>query len=176
MERAVLMMLNSMILSTSDEVLVAELRRHREETREHERRVAGRLSDLGAGGSLRKQAVALGPTLMKGVLDQVRPDKPNKNARDGFMTEHLEIATYELLERLAERAGDTETAQVARLNRAEEERMAKAIADNWERAVDLTLGRHVIRQPASRRQATRRRSARTSRRRTSQRSRTSAGA
>jgi ferritin-like metal-binding protein YciE len=77
--------------------------------------------------------------LMKGVVDMVRQEKVGRNARDGYATEHLEIASYQLLERVAERAGDEETAEVARQNRKDEEAMAKKIDANWDRFADLSL-------------------------------------
>jgi ferritin-like metal-binding protein YciE len=88
---------------------------------------------------MRKQAQSVIGGAMKSMVDSVRGDKPGKNARDGFMTEHVEIAAYELLERLAVKAGDAETAEVARSNRADEEAMAQKIAGSWDHVLDLTL-------------------------------------
>ena len=77
--------------------------------------------------------------LMKGVVDMARSEKAGRNARDGYATEHLEIASYQLLERVAQAAGDEETAEVARRNRKDEEAMAKKIEANWDKFADLSL-------------------------------------
>jgi hypothetical protein len=52
--------------------------------------------------------------LMKSVVDVARGDEAGRNARDGFATEHMEIASYQMLERVARKAGDKHTAAVAR--------------------------------------------------------------
>ena len=51
----------------------------------------------------------------------------------------MEIASYQLLERIAQRAGDEETAVAARESRAEEEKMAAVIEANWDRFAELSL-------------------------------------
>jgi ferritin-like metal-binding protein YciE len=139
MEQNVLHMLTSMIVNTSDDEIKKGLEAHKDETRIHAERLTARLEALGQSTSPLKEAGAVMSALTKGVGDAIRKEKAGKNARDAFVTEHLEIAAYELLERLAVRAGDQETAEVARTNRAEEEEMARMIADNWDRFLDLTL-------------------------------------
>jgi ferritin-like metal-binding protein YciE len=139
MEQNVSTMLDSMISTTDDPEITEMLRHHKEETERHEQRLRERLDALGAGTSARKQAQTVATALMKGAADQVRGDQAGKNARDGFTTEHMEIAAYQLLERLAQRAGDQETAEVARQNRADDEAMAQKIHSNWDRFMELTL-------------------------------------
>jgi len=144
METNVLQMLGSMISTTSDPEIRGELERHKEQTEAQEQRLRDRLEALSRSPSIRKETQTIVGALMKGVADQVRGDKPGKNARDGYVTEHVEIAAYELLERLAERAGDRETAEVARRNKREEEQMAEKIAANWDKFLDLTLDEEGI--------------------------------
>ena len=144
MEQNDLKMLDSMISTTDDPQTKEMIENHRKETEEHERRLRERLDALGRGTSVRKQAQAVGAALLKGVGDHARGDKAGKNARDGYMAEHLEIAAYQLLERLAEKAGDTQTAEVARQNRADEEEMARRIDASWDRTLELTLEENNI--------------------------------
>ena len=139
MERNTLLMLDSMLVNTPDQDMKMVIEAHRDVTRQHESRLKTRLDDLGESGGVAKQAPAVIGALIKGVVDQVRPDKPGKNARDAYVTEHVEIAAYELLERLAERVGDTETVEIARTNRADEEAMAAYLAENWDNVLELTL-------------------------------------
>lgn len=136
-------MLDSAISTTEDEELKRELEHHREETERHERLLTERLEALGSKTSPGKDMAAIGGALFKGLTDQVRSDKPAKNARDDYVIEHFEIATYELLERLAKRAGDEETAEIAKQNRKDEEAMAKRIEKNWDRFVDLSVREEV---------------------------------
>jgi ferritin-like metal-binding protein YciE len=139
MERNVHQMLASMIATTNDAGIRELLERHREETHAQIERLAARLDARGQNSSTLKDAGAVMGALFKGMADVARADKAGRNARDGYVTEALEIAAYELLERLADRAGDAETAEVARTNRAEEEAMRDAIEANWDRFLELVL-------------------------------------
>lgn len=139
MELNVQAMLQSMIATTQDATVKRQLEHHLEETKEQADRLSDRLEALDAGGSIRKQVTAVMGAGAKGVLDQVRGDKPGKNARDAYVTENLEIAAYELLCRLAERAGDQQTVDVCKHNLREELEMRSFVEKNWDRFLDMTL-------------------------------------
>jgi len=139
MEQNVLRLLDGMISTTEDEEIAGALRQHKLETQTHVDRMQKRLAAHGATPSLAREAGGVVGALMKSVLDLARPEKAGRNARDGFATEHMEIASYELLARIAERAGDEETATVAREIIVEEQRMADLIAAGWDRFAELSL-------------------------------------
>jgi ferritin-like metal-binding protein YciE len=154
MERNVLKMLDGMTATTSDEKLRAQLLHHSGETERHLETIEARLRAHGASASGAKDAVALaGGTLSAAVMKvmaQITGDnRAAPNARIGFVTEHMEIAAYEVLERIAVRAGDQDTAHAARRNRAEEEAMADWIAAGWDRVVDLMLAEEGLTTTAS---------------------------
>jgi ferritin-like metal-binding protein YciE len=144
MERNSLMMLKSMLSHTDDPGMRHLLEHHVEETEQHAARLRSRLEVMGEGTSKTREGGALLGSMFKGVLDQVRSDKPSKDARDGYLTEQLEIASYELLHRLADRAGDRETAEIARLNLEDERSMAQKISGSWDKVIDLTLEQEGI--------------------------------
>src|SRR3954466_10904516 len=84
METNVLQMLGSMISTTSDPEIRGELERHKEQTEAQEQRLRDRLEALSRSPSIRKETQTIVGALMKGVADQVRGDKPGRNARDGL--------------------------------------------------------------------------------------------
>ena len=139
MEENVKRMLDGMIETSEDPQVIDLLEHHKVETEQHSQRLRRRLEAHGASPSLVREATGILGALAKLPLDMVRPEKAGRNARDGYATEHLEIAAYQLLERIATRAGDDETAEVARLNRAEEEAMARKLDEHWDHFAELSL-------------------------------------
>jgi ferritin-like metal-binding protein YciE len=145
MEQNVLRMLDGMIGTTEDPQMKRALERHKKQTERQAERLKERLRDHGSSPSAVKEAGGVVGALMKSVVDVARGDKAGRNARDGYATEHMEIASYEMLERVARMAGDKETAAVARQNREEEEAMARSIASKWKKIVELSLKEEGVR-------------------------------
>jgi ferritin-like metal-binding protein YciE len=122
-----------------DEALAAVFREHWAETEGHERRTRERLEARGGSPSRLKEAVMKAGGLGFALFASSQPDTPGKLVAHAYSYEHLELASYELLVRVAERAGDAETADAARVIRAEEAAMAERLAGNFDRAVEASL-------------------------------------
>jgi len=139
MEQSVLRLLDGMIATTDDPQIKQRLEQHKRETEQHEQRMRERLSAHGASPSMVRGGVGMMSALMKGVLDLTRTEKAGRNARDGYATEHMEIASYELLRRVAEKANDTETVTACNEIIEQERAMAETIAANWDKFAELSL-------------------------------------
>jgi ferritin-like metal-binding protein YciE len=139
MEQNVLRMLDAMISTTDDPEILRELEHHKIETEGHAERMKQRLAAHGATPSMVKQAGGIAAALAKMPLDMVRGEKAGRNARDGYATEHMEIASYELLKRIAARAGDHDTVAACDEIIAQERLFAETIAASWDTFADLSL-------------------------------------
>ena len=139
MEQNVKRMLDGMIGTTDDPQMLDALEHHRAETEQHERMMRERLEANGGTPSTVRELGGMLGALMKMPLDMVRSERAGRNARDGYATEHMEIASYELLKRIAQRAGDMETVQACDTIIGQERAMAGRIEESWDVAVDASL-------------------------------------
>jgi ferritin-like metal-binding protein YciE len=122
-----------------EERLAGALGAHLLETETHERLVRERMSALGESPSrLKDMIMAVGG---KGfvIFARSQPDTPGKLASHAYSYEHLEVAAYELLARVARSAGDAETEAMAERIRADEERMATRLADIFDETVRASI-------------------------------------
>ena len=70
---------------------------------------------------------------------QRHPDTSGKLAAFAYAFEHLEIAGYEELKRVADRVGDLETAAMAETIIGQERAAAQKIRGAFDRAADVSL-------------------------------------
>jgi ferritin-like metal-binding protein YciE len=119
------------------EGLAATVARHLEETEGHLEKIERRLDDRGAAPSALKDAALRLGALNWGVFFAAQPDTPAKLAGFAYAVENLEVAAYELLLRVARRAGDGETVALAESILAEEKRAAGAVAEQWPAAMTV---------------------------------------
>jgi UDP-glucose 4-epimerase len=122
-----------------DERLSRIFREHLTETEVQERRVRERLEAHGADPSKLKDLAGKGGGFGMLLFARSQPDTPGKLTAHAFSYEHMELAAYELLKRLAERSGDRETARMADEIGAEEQRMADRLAESFDVAVEASL-------------------------------------
>jgi ferritin-like metal-binding protein YciE len=142
------------------------LQQHLKETRDHKRRVASRIKQLGGGtpptgpsvpgvpdavGEVAGKAVAA----VKGQVGAARAlvteqsETHLRNAQEELREEHVEIAMYTRIEAFAQEVGDKETAQLAKGIRRDEERMAKYLDAELRRLVKDVVRAQIPRDQRS---------------------------
>lgn len=119
--------------------LATAFQEHLAETERHEGLVRERLEARGASPSRFKDLVMKAGGAGFALFAKSQPDTPGKLTAHAYSYEHLELASYELLLRVAERAGDEQTAGVARAIRDEEQAMAERLGACFDVAVDASL-------------------------------------
>jgi ferritin-like metal-binding protein YciE len=122
-----------------DEELAGLFTAHLEETRSQSDRVAARLEARGSSPSKLKDLGMRAGGLNIGAFFGAQPDTTAKLAGFAYAFENLEVAAYELLRRVASRAGDTETVATAETILAEERAAAEKVASTWDRTMRLEM-------------------------------------
>jgi ferritin-like metal-binding protein YciE len=122
-----------------DPTLEAIFERHIGETEDQKRRVDERLEALGGSPSKVKDIAGAATAPAFALFAKFQPDTPGKLATHAFSYEHMELAAYEILSRIAERADDQQTRDLAKEIGAQESEMARRISDNWDVAVNASL-------------------------------------
>jgi ferritin-like metal-binding protein YciE len=122
-----------------DPELARAFREHIRETEEQERLVRERLEAHGADPSRLKDVAGRAGGIGMVLFARAQPDTPGKLVAHAYSYERMELAAYELLSIVAERAGDAETVEVARSIRGQEAAMGERLADGFDRAVEASL-------------------------------------
>jgi ferritin-like metal-binding protein YciE len=116
---------------------------HRSESEQQQRRIDDRLQARGGSPSRIKDAALRLGALNWGVFFAAQPDTPVKLAAFAYSFEHLEIGSYELLLRVAQRAQDVETERIAERALVEERAAAERIHSLFAEALDASLALHA---------------------------------
>jgi ferritin-like metal-binding protein YciE len=132
-------MLKKAIDIGGDPKLSQDYEQHLEQTKKHKSLIEERLEARGASPNAIKDAAMKLGALNWGTFFAAQPDTPAKLAGFAYAFEHLEIASYEQLRRVAERAGDESAAGVAQMILPEERHAAETIWDGFDRAIDASL-------------------------------------
>ena len=128
MELAAVTALDPLVEGASDGSLRTLVNTHRRNARRHRERVLARLKALGdvapGGASAGAGILAAG----RGIARNRRGATEEERLKQAVLMKQLEVATYDTVERLAERAGDDATAEMAREARADDEELARRLA------------------------------------------------
>jgi ferritin-like metal-binding protein YciE len=112
-----------------DEAAKTAFHQHAIETRQQYERLTARLEALGGSTSAAKSFLAhlFGLSPKTAQIGHDKEERTTQNLMMAYAVENSEMAMYEALATVAEAAGDTETAALAREIQAEEKRTAERI-------------------------------------------------
>jgi ferritin-like metal-binding protein YciE len=139
MEMQSMEMLEKAIDIAGDLQLAQLYRGHLNDTREHERYVKQRLEAMGESPSTPKNLAGKAGAMALGMLAQAMPDTPAKLAGLAFAYENFEAASYAMLRKVAEIAGDQETISMCDRLIPVEKQAAALIEQNLDLAVQRSL-------------------------------------
>ena len=122
-----------------DPTLEGDFETHIGETEEQKRRVEQRLEELGGSPNKVKDVAGAVSAPAFALFAKFQPDTPGKLTSHAFSYEHMELAAYELLSRIAARADDQQTAQLAKEIAGQENQMARRLSDKWDLVVNASL-------------------------------------
>jgi ferritin-like metal-binding protein YciE len=128
MELAALTALDPLVEGASDGSLSTLVSTHRRNAQRHRERLLARLKALGEASPGGASAGAGILAAARGIAKGRRGVTEEERLRQAVLMKQLEVATYDTVERLAERAGDDATAEIAREARADDEELARRLA------------------------------------------------
>jgi ferritin-like metal-binding protein YciE len=123
-----------------DPEIAAAFEKHIGETEKHERFVHDRLMAMSWAPVPQKDIAGRVTGIGFALFARFQPDTPGKLVAHAYSYEHMELATYDLLGRVAERAGDRETQLSAELIAKDERTMIDRLTGLTDRAAEASLG------------------------------------
>jgi ferritin-like metal-binding protein YciE len=138
MEHQSLQTLEAAVKVAGDPQLEALYKGHVRETAEHVSIVEGLLEEHDSSGSKLRDLAARATALGIGLGVAAQPDTPAKLLTVAFAFENFEIASYELLRRVAERAGDSETVGAVDRILVNERQAAEKLAASYDLALQAS--------------------------------------
>jgi ferritin-like metal-binding protein YciE len=140
--------LSELLTTLADEPdICRRLGRYAERTRLHTREIDARLRAHGSAPSIVRDAGQLFAAVLEAGLGRSRRDPAGRHMRDAYVAAHLQIAAAEMLRRVADRAGDAETARVATALCDDAHGMSAELSDRWDLAAELSLRQHGLKEP-----------------------------
>src|SRR5207253_10564355 len=122
-----------------DDRIAAAFREHMRETEEHERLVRDLLEARGEKPSTTKDVVMRIGGKGFVLFARAQPDTPGKLLAHALSYEGLELASYELLARTADRAGDASVSGIAREIGSDERAMMHRLEGCYDGVVEASL-------------------------------------